>query len=160
MKCFRCAIALPVVLILSSCGQPAQEAKEITAKVYVIAPDGRSSSFIEHLALIVRRYRLEPNVGSATDDKGGRLNVLDAKGRNVRLRSENVLLSGQEDPSKCGAHDEPYSDPGQYFISVFTSGAPDGDEGAKNLLAMISSDLRNDGYDVSSKPRLCSKYRR
>jgi hypothetical protein len=131
----------------------------MSGKIYVTDTDERMSSFIGHLASIVRRYKLEPNVGSAIDDKGRRLHVLDAKGSNIRLRSENVLLSGQEDPSKCGAHEEPYPDPGQFFISVFVSGGPDGDGDAKNLLGMISSDLRKDGYDVSPKPKLCSRHK-
>lgn len=159
MKVVKHVIILLWAFALSGCNNLSEHSNKLSGKVYVLAPDDRASSFIDQLAVIVRRYKLEPKVGGATDDRGRRLHVLDAKGSNIRLRSENVLLSAQEDASKCGAHDEPYPDPGQYFISVFASGDPDGDESAKKLLGMISSDLRKHGYEVSSIPRLCSGHK-
>lgn len=156
MRCYQHAILLLGALVLFGCDSPVGEYAKMSDKVYVIVPDGQTSSFTDDLALVIRRYKLQPNVGSAIDDKGKTLHVLDAQGPDVRLRSENVLLSGQEDVSKCGIHSEPYPDPGQYFISVSTSGSRAADKRAKDLLNMISSDLRKGGYEVSSKPRLCS----
>tara|TARA_R110000772_G_scaffold44732_8_gene102839 strand:+ start:3286 stop:3684 length:399 start_codon:yes stop_codon:yes gene_type:complete len=127
-------------------------------KIYVIVSDEQAATFTGELATIVREYDLKPNVGKSNDDKGRTLHVLDAKGSDVRLRSENVLLSGQEDPSKCGAHSEPYPDPGQYFISVSAPRDLVGNEGPNELLRRISSDLRKRGYAVASKPKICSAY--
>lgn len=145
--------------IISGCDNSIKDATRMSDRVYVFIPDGPNSTFIDHLALIVSRYKLKPTVGSATDDSGRSLWVLDAKGAGVHLRSENILLSGQEDSSKCGVHAEPYPDSGQYFISIYSSGAPNDHNRATKLLGMISTDLRKSGYDVASKPRLCSSYK-
>lgn len=143
------------ILALPSCDKSAEETLEMSGKVYVIVADDRSLSFIDDLSSVVRKYGFEANVGTAVDDKGKTLHVLDARGPHSRLRSENVLLSGQEDASKCGVHSEPYPDPRQFFISVSTSGKPNGDKDARSLLDKVSSDLRRSGYEVVAKPRLC-----
>lgn len=146
-------------ILLIGCENSTEGSLKMSGKIYVIVPDGRSSLFTSDLASIVSRYGLVPNLGRAVDDKGMTLHVLDAKGPNFRLRSENVLLSGQEDSNKCGIHREPYPDPGQYFISLSHSDSSSENEIANELLENISSDLVRIGYVVKTKPELCSAYR-
>nr|WP_299911752.1 hypothetical protein [Sphingomonas bacterium] len=99
---------------------------------------------------------MTPNLGQATDDRGYSLHVLDATSSSVRLRSENVLLSGQEETGLCGIYTEPHSDPGQYFISVSPSTQMADPRDSRELLVKMVQDLKVDGYDVRSKPVMCS----
>lgn len=129
---------------------------QIAGKVYVIVPPGKASTFTAHLASLARKHGLVPNVGQASDDKGYSTHVLDATGSSVRLRSENMLLSGHEDSDLCGAYSEPHSDPGQYFISVSPSSQIADPRASQEALALIVKDLRSDGYDVRTEPITCS----
>lgn len=128
----------------------------IAGKVYVIVPPEKASSFTANLASIVRKRGMAAELGQATDDKGYSTHVLDARGHSVRLRSENVPLSGAEDSELCGVYSEPHSDPGQYFISVSPSTQIADPRASQALLALIVNDLKGAGYDVRSKPIACS----
>lgn len=99
---------------------------------------------------------MTPNLGKATDDKGYSVYVLDATGPAVRLRSQNVLLDGHEEPELCGIYTGPHSDPGQYFISVSPSTQMVEPREARELLTKIVNDLKVAGYDVRPKPIKCS----
>lgn len=122
----------------------------------MIVPAGGTSPFTTELASLVKKYGMTPNLGHATDDKGYRVDVLDAEGSGVRLRSENVLLSGHEDPILCGNYTEPHSDPGQYFISVSPATQTAEPREAREVLRKVAEDLKKAGYDVRSKPLTCS----
>ncbi len=121
-----------------------------------MVPARATSPFTTELALLVKKYGMTPNLGHATDDKGYRVDVLDAEGSGVRLRSENVLLSGHEDPDLCGSYTEPHSDPGQYFISVSPDKETKGPRAAREMLVKVTKDLKAAGYDVRSEPMTCS----
>lgn len=82
--------------------------------------------------------------------------MLDATSPSVRLRGENMLLSGHEDAKLCGAYTEPHSDPGQYYISVSPSTQVADPRASREALALIVKDLRSDGYDVRTEPITCS----
>ena len=99
---------------------------------------------------------MTPNVGQASDEKGNALHVLDATSPSVRVRSENMLLSGTEDSELCGVYSGPHADPGQYFISVSPSTQIADPRTSRELLALIVKDLKSDGYEVRSEPILCS----
>lgn len=144
------------IFILIGCDYNPDSSLKISGKIYVIVPENRNAVFTEDLAKIVSRYHMTPNLGKAIDDKGNALFVLDAVGSNIRLRSENILLSGQEDSERCGIHTEPYADPGQYFISISASGSQAKNQEAMIILENISLDLVRLGFDVREKPTLCS----
>ena len=62
---------------------------------YVVASQANASSFTNNLASLARRHGLTASAGQATDDKGHTLYVVEAKGRRIRLWSQNMPLSGQ-----------------------------------------------------------------
>jgi hypothetical protein len=154
----KVAAILSVVLCswLTACGSGLANPGPVVGKVYVVAPTGRASSFTEELATFTEKYGMTASLGKATDDKGRSLYVLDAAGAGVRLRSENVLLSGQENPDLCGAYTEPHRDPGQYFISVSPETQAANPSMAQEMLAQITGDLKVAGYDVRPEPLSCS----
>ena len=129
----------------------------VAGEVYVDVPAEKASSFATYLASVVRRHGMVPNLGSATDDKGHSVYVLDATSSSVRLRSENVPLSGHEDPNRCGVYDEPHRDPGQYFVSVSPSTQLTDLRASRELLDKIVKDLKADGYNVRTKAIICSE---
>ena len=101
-------ILLATCFGLAACGPASDAPGPVADEVYVIVPSEKTSSFTEDLALSVKKYGMTPNLGQATDDKGYSLYVLDATSVSVRLRSENVILSGQEEPARCGFYTEPH----------------------------------------------------
>jgi len=125
-------------------------------EVYVIVPKEKAPSFTSYLGSSAAKYGMVPNLGQATDDKGYSVRVLDATSPSVRLRSENVLLDGNEEPKMCGIYTEPHSDPGQYFISVSPSTQMSDPRDSRELLAKIVKDLKINGYDVRSRPITCN----
>lgn len=140
----------------TACGSGLGVPGSIAGEVYVVVPAGKTSSFTTYLASLVGKHGMTTNQGQATDDKGYSVYVLDATSPSVRLRSENVLLSGQEDPNLCGVDSEAHSDPGQYFISVSPSTQMADPHASRELLATIVKDLKADGYDVRAEPITCS----
>ena len=124
--------------------------------IYVIVAPQKSAQFNEALETISKKHGLSPRVGQATDDRGRTIRVIEANGRLVRLWSQNVPRSGRENTAFCGSQPEPYPDPSQYMVTVrpifpfFFGGTT-----AVAVLAAISKDLRQAGYDVQSKPSEC-----
>lgn len=128
---------------------------QVTDEVYIVVPVENGPSFTKDLDSLVKKYGMIPNLVQSIDENGHPLYVFDAVSSSVRLLSENMLLSGQEDPSLCGYYTEPHTDHGQYFISVspYTQEAR---REAHELLAKIVKDLKTDGYDVRSESPICS----
>jgi hypothetical protein len=142
---------VPAALALVGCGDDSA-----APTIYVLTPPAKADIFTQDLGVIVKRYGLEPNPGHATDDKGHTLWVLEARGKGVRLWSQNEPMSGDEDPAICGKYTEGHPDPGQYVISinkVFAWGAHDP---PSLLLSKISKDLTRMGYDVRTHAVDCS----
>ena len=149
-------LSLLACLWVTACGQNSDYPGAIVDEVYVIVSTEQSSVFTTYLSSVVRNHGMFPNLGQATDDKGHSLFVLDATSPSVRLRSENVPLSGHEDPTKCGVYNEPHRDPGQYFISVSPRTQMADPRDSRVLLAKIVKDLKANGYDVRPKAIICS----
>jgi hypothetical protein len=149
-------IAFAVMCILpTSCKPGSNDPPTPVAEVFVIVPSHKAP-FTAYLASVVRKQGMTPNLGKATDDKGYSTYVLEATSPSVYLRSENVVLSGQEDPQSCGVYTEPHSDPGQYFVSVSPTTETADPEESRTLLVKIAKDLREEGFDVRSTSLLCS----
>lgn len=128
----------------------------MVGEFYVMVPNGQASSFTSTLASLLEKYEMTSKLGKSTDDKGNSVFVLDADGPGVRLRSENVLLSGHESAEMCGVYTEPHSDPGQYFISISTDATTAEMREGREMLARIAKDLKVSGFDVRWKPETCS----
>lgn len=143
-------------LVAGACSVSSTTMPSVVSKIYVLPPSSKAASFTTMLASVVKKYGMTPSVGQATDDRGHVLNVLDAEGHRLRLRSQNVLLSGQEDPVQCGVHTEPHPDPGQYSISISASSEAIAQRAARALLLKIGDDLKAAGYEVRATPVTCS----
>ncbi len=105
---------------------------------------------------MAKQHGLTPRLGHATDDKGHTLNVVEAKGRWIRLWAQNVPLSGSENPAVCGSSGEAHADPGQYYVTVapILPLMPNSD--ARELASQLSHELSALGYEMRSKAALCS----
>lgn len=145
-----------IAMFVGACGSSFSPTPSLVSKVYVLVPSPKAASFTTELASIAKKHGMHSVVGQATDDKGDVLQVLDAERDGLRLRSENVLLSGQEDPLQCGVHTEPHSDAGQFFISISASGDETARQAAQRLLLNVGEDLKASGYDVRAAPVICS----
>ena len=150
------ALITASALFVRACGPNSLTMPPVESTVYVLVPHTDSASFTNTLASVVKGHGMRPSVGQATDDKGSVLHVLDAEGDGLRLRSENVLLSGNEDLARCGQHTEPHSDPGQFFISISSSSEAPAKQAAQSILRRVSSDLKAAGYTVLAKPVIWS----
>jgi len=127
----------------------------VTDEVYIVVPVEKGSSFKTDLVSLVKKYRMTPNLVPAIDERGRPLFVLDGVSSSVRLLSQNMILSGQEDPRLCGYYTEPHTDLGQYYISV-SPYTPEARREAHELLAKIVKDLKTGGYDVRPESPICS----
>jgi len=150
MRSLFAATLLLLSSLMTSCGlQGAQ------VSMYVLATSATAASFMGDLASLARRHGLNPSIGRATDDKGHTLHAFEAKGRGMRVWSQNMPLSGSEDAAMCGRHTEAYPDPGQFIIIVgprlpFRGGA------SMELAAQLRQELAQLGYEVLEKPATCS----
>lgn len=151
------SFALLTCLWAAACGQKSDHPGAPVDKVYIVTHAQHSPLFTTHLSTVVRKYGMNPNLGQATDKHGHSDYILDATSPSVRLWSANVLLSGNEDPAKCGVNRPPRSDPGQYFISVNPSTQLSDPNASRILLTKIVKDLQADGYDVRQQPIVCSE---
>lgn len=128
------------------------------ATVYVsIPPSASARRFTQDLANLTRRHGLFPRVGQATDDHGHTVYVLDTDGIGTRLWSQNVPLSGHEDPARCGRHSEAYPDPAQFVLDI-SSPLPWQRGEAAQLASVLSRDLssRLRGEEPASGMQLSS----
>lgn len=153
----KIALSLAVLAFgTSGCGSGMGATGSFVAEIYVLVPSETASSFTSHLASLVGRRGMKPNPGQVTRNDGDTTYVLEATSDTVRLWSQNALLSGHEDAAECGVYNEPHSDPGQYTISVLPNIQGADPRASRELLAMIASDLKAEGYDVVSKQPICS----
>jgi hypothetical protein len=125
--------------------------------MYVLVTPAKHS-FVSDFASIVRAHGLDPSIGQATDDRGHTLNVVEAKGQRMRVWSQNMPLSGQEDSTSCGRHTEAYPDPGQYIVRVRPAWWILGEAAAVELSAQLRQELSKIGYEVRDKPATCSPW--
>jgi hypothetical protein len=140
-------ISLAASVLVVSCGQ-----NGATTDMYAVASSQSAGHFINDLASLAQKRGLKPSVGQATDDRGHTLHVLEAKGRWMRLWSQNIPLSGQE----CGKSEEAHSDPGQYIVSVKPSLPFLDNRSSTEVAGQLRQELRQLGYEVLDKPLLCS----
>lgn len=122
---------------------------------YVIVEPQMSARFVSDLSEIARRHGLTASVGQATDDRGNTMRVVEAKGNLLRLWSQNMPLSGEENPTVCGPHQEPHPDPSQFIVSLRGSVPFMLTNRAEQLQLNLIADLKSAHYDVRMVPVDC-----
>lgn len=151
----RNSLSLPISILclaaLCSCVGGKQTA------MYALIPSSKvAARFNQDLALLAKRHGLKPRLGRATDDQGHTLYVLEANGRSMRLWSQNVDLSGHEDPTQCGSYIEVHPDPGQYIVYIEPTLPFMNNADALDVASQIRQELSSLGYEMRSEQVLCS----
>ena len=150
-KHFITMAVLLAMAALSSC-----DAQDSASTFYVIASESSSSHFMRDLATLAQRNGLAPNSGEAVDDHKRVTQALEARGRGLKIWSQNQPLSGQEDTLKCGTHSEAYTDPGQYIVTVRRVFPYWGKQAPAALAEQLAREINGLGYDVRNSAVLCS----
>ena len=140
-------IALVTVCLLTAC----EEAPSKT--FYVTVPAAQTSHFIRDLLALASDVGLKSKVGSATDDKGHTLNVVEGSGSGLCLWAQNLPLSVYE-ARRCGLADGHEFDPEQFILSVdtiwpwlATATQQSSTDVQRRLVAL--------GYQVAARPKQC-----
>ena len=130
---------------------------------YVLTPAPKAAQFTQDLAAVTQRYGLRPDVGQVSDAQGRTTRVLHARGRGLRVWSENVSIAPLEEGPECGRHDQVYPDPGQYLVAVSAvpqfGNRPAGKrkrQQAAELKSRLAVDLGSMGYEIHSTSLVCS----
>lgn len=142
-------------LLTGSCGSGATP-----VSMYVLVTPATASRFMNDLALIARDQGLSSSAARATDDQGHTLHVLEAKGRGIRVWSQNLPLSGHEDAAICGRHGEAYPDPGQFILTVESRLPFLHEKTPIEVATKLRKDLLRLGYQVLQKLVTCSSLAR
>ncbi len=125
--------------------------------MYAVLTSLNVSHFTQDLASLAKKHGLNPSLGRATDDRGRTLYVVEAKGRWMRLWSQNMPLSGQEDPAACGKETEAHPDPGQYIITVKPTFPFLNRAASLEVANQLRQELSQLGYEVRDHPVACSR---
>jgi hypothetical protein len=148
----RVAVFVAVCLLLTvACAPPRGGFTFYT----VVTPE-QGEKFITAVTSIAKENGLDTEVGRATSDTGSVLKVVEGRGFRLRLWAQSVPLSGHEDPTLCGLHDEPYPDPAQFIIYAQpTFLAFDDGKSAADLGKKAFSELKALGFDVRREAAIC-----
>lgn len=145
-------ILIPIligIVALTSCS-----AGGIAFEFYVVIKPDETEKFIAAVTAIAKAAGLETAVGQAVADTGDAMRVVEGRGDGIKLWVQSMPLSGKEDPSVCGVHSEPYSDPAQFII--FTEPRFFGSKAeAAKLGERVLFQLKDAGFDVRRKPAVC-----
>ncbi|HEX4027528.1 MAG TPA: hypothetical protein VHX18_07900 [Rhizomicrobium sp.] len=125
--------------------------------MYVIAPEQKAQGFTDELAGMVGRFGMTAYVDH-TPANGAPFHVLTSYGKWLYLWSQNMPLDADAPTEGCGPRSQIQADPGQYILMVFRV-LPFGTErAAKDFSSELASALRAKGYEVRSKPLMCSPW--
>lgn len=139
-----------VILLLVGCVP-----REGGERFYVLVKPDETQQFLSSVALMAKDLGLNASVGHAAKDNGEQLHVLEATNRQVRLWLQNVLLTGNEDPSLCGVHSGTHSDPAQFVIYTRPTWLALDSKIATVVAADVFARLKSRGYVVSKDQALC-----
>ncbi len=143
--------SLACASVVAACGRPVDN-------TYVVLPADRpDGQFGRDLVAIAKRNALNPREGRSVDNRlGHSLHVVEFYTDWMHFWSQNVELSGDEDPAQCGSYTEPHPDPGQYEMSVQPIAPWVSRKREDELMASLRRDLLSMGYDVRTLPLPCS----
>ena len=144
-------IILLSALFLGSCGK-----SNASMTFYAVFSPTNVSRFTQDLASLATKHGLIPQIGQATDDRGHTLHIVEAKGRSIRLWSQNLPLSGRENPDLCGNHIEAHPDPGQFIVTITTQVPFVNKDSAAELAVELQHELSELGYEIQQSPVACS----
>lgn len=153
-------IAYPIIALICLCLLVSCNQSKGQVEFYVLIAPEKVDRYLSDLASIAQKNDLSADSGRATDDRGNVMHVLEAKGQGIRLWSQNLPLSGKEDPSQCGYYSEPHPDPGQFIISVGARHPFVATKLVTQLATRIEKRLMEFDYDVRATPAVCSAYSR
>lgn len=140
VACLGCA--------LSACdSRPSERTLYVTTTAQPILP--ALNKILNDAGLVITN-------GSATNDTGNVLRVVEAKNNLVTVWAQMMPMSGYENSQQCGEHSEPYNDPGQYMIefrsrTMFTDSAT-----ILGLAKSTQEKFTRLGYVIANKPSICS----
>jgi hypothetical protein len=149
LKTLQRASLLSVLLSISAC------VRQPDYTFYVVVPEPMVSHFPTDLSKIYSATGLEPYVSSLQAGGGLETFAILAEGRGLSIQTLNVPMSGQEDPSACGAYVEPHPDPGQFLVSI-TRTHFGRQSSVDDIVQRLKSEMSKSSYEVRSQPILCS----
>ena len=123
-------------------------ADDPAATAYVTIDPAQTDRYMKDLADIARAQELDSWSSSATRDDGPALFVFEAKGRALRIWSQNMLLSGHE----CPQFPNVGNDPGQFRIVVTPALWFRSWDRAHEVFGTVRASLVAKGYVVASAP--------
>ena len=123
---------------------------------YVIVPEQKAEGFANRLAEMVGHFGMKAYVRHIPDFEGTPFHVLESHGNWLRLWSQNMPLDPDLPIQQCGRRLP--VDPGQYTLMVFRVLPFGTKEAANEFASQMTAELRAAGYDVRSKPILCSPW--
>jgi hypothetical protein len=132
------------ILFLSGCSM----ADDPAATAYVTIDPAATDLYLKDLAEIARMHDLDPTSWSATPDNGPTRFVFEARGRALRIWSQNMLLSGHECPEVPNVS----NDPGQFRVVVTPAMWLRAWGRAHELFGKVKAGLVSKGYVVTVSP--------
>ena len=125
-----------------------------TVEFYVVMKPEETSSFIGAFRSMASNAGFDTAEARIVSDTGNVLHVIEGRGHSVRLWAQNMPLSGEEDPAKCGAFSEPHSDPAQFVVST-TPRLFGTTSAAQKWGDRILAELEASGFDVRRESPVC-----
>jgi hypothetical protein len=127
------------------------------ASAYVTIDPKDTDIFLSDFSSIARKHGLDSAQATITPEDGRATHVFEARGRAMRIYSQNVLLSGEE----CADFPGVGSDPGQFVFNVLPAVWLPLRGRATSLFKVISQDLSSKGYRIAPQPSTpCDSARR
>jgi hypothetical protein len=123
-------------------------ADDPAATAYVTIDPAATEQYLKDLAEIAGVNDLDSRSSSATPDNGPTLYVFEARGRALRIWSQNMLLSGHECPGFPNAG----NDPGQFRVVVTPAMWFRAWGRAHELFGKVKAGLVSKGYVVTVAP--------
>jgi hypothetical protein len=137
------------IVALTSCSSGG-----IATEFYVVIDPDESAKFIEAVTSIAKEDGLATAIGQSVYDTGDVMRIVEGRGHGIKLWVQSMPLSGNEDPTLCGIHSEPYSDPAQFLVSTeprfFGSKAA-----AVELGERMFFQIQKAGFDVRRESPVC-----
>lgn len=146
---YQQVVSLMCVAAITACSQAG-----VAFKFYVVIKPEETERFISAVKQTANQNGMHAATSRVVSDAGKVLNIVEGRGRGVRLWVENAKLSGKENPELCGSNPEPYPDPAQFMI--FTEPRIFGSQAAaKELGGRLLSQFQKLGFDVRLAPAVC-----
>jgi hypothetical protein len=125
-------------------------------EMYVIAPEKKAEGFTNQLAGMIDHFGMSAYVSHMPNFDGSPFHILEGHGKWLRLWSQNMPLDPNIPMQRCGPQIS--ADPGQYALMISRIIPFGTEKAAKEFSLRLASELRAAGYEVHSKPVICSPW--